>query len=158
MILWTDLCTYGCLTFHTPQMSRVLGRGGGCRAKSAPCGCLNELQRPLRSSPLFKLNVAGSLTSVKPTTTVSVCSLGRLQRQAQIRSIARSILLPDLNFACDEKKKKKWRQKINHQSLRWFMYFSNTGWETSKGVARGDSSLSLYFVYQVDSNVAYCFI
>lgn len=37
------------------------------------------------------------------------------------------------------------------------MYF-NTEWETSKGVARGDSPLSLYFVYQVDLSVAYFFI
>lgn len=76
----------------------------GCRAKSAPCGCLSKLQRPFSSSPVCELNVAGSLTSVKPTTTVSVCSLGLLQWQAQIRSIARSILLPDFNFACDKKK------------------------------------------------------
>lgn len=155
MILWTDLCTYGCLTFHTQFLKCREGGGErGCRAKSAPCGCLSKLQRPFSSSPVCELNVAGSLTSVKPATTVSVCSLGLLQWQAQIRSIARSILLPDFNFACD---KKKWHQKINHKSPRWFMYF-NTGWETSKGVAHGDSPLSLYFVYQVDLSVAYFFI
>lgn len=115
MILWTDLCTYGCLTFHTQfQKCREGGGERGCRAKSAPCGCLSKLQRPFSSSPVCELNVAGSLTSVKPTTTVSVCSLGLLQRQAQIRSIARSILLPDFNFACDKKSDIK-RLIINHR-------------------------------------------
>lgn len=51
-----------------------------------------------------------------------------------------SILLPDLNFFG--------QKKVTLKALRWFMHLDAVE-ETNKGVACGDSPLSVYFVYQV---------
>lgn len=99
-------------TLSSPNVAKEAGKCGGwgwvgAEPRAPLRGYSSELQRPFRSFNVCELNVAGSLTSVKPTTTVSVCSLGLLQRQAQTRSIAGSILLPDFKFACDNDNSRK---------------------------------------------------
>lgn len=139
-------------TLTSPNVAEGRWRMGR-RAKSALCGCFERMQRPSSSFPMCELNVAGSLTSVKPMTTVSVCSLALLQRQAQTRFIARSILLPDFNFAWNKKKVDIKRWIMNHWDDLCISILDG-----KQAGGRGGSPLSLYFVYQVHVSVAYFFI
>lgn len=106
-----------------PQMSPRGGEERGARPRAPSVVVLSVCSDLPALFPVCELDTAGSLTSVKPTTTVSVCSLALLQRQAQIRFIARSILLPDFNFAWTKKK-----QQTNIDFKRWIMNHGDDLW------------------------------
>lgn len=73
--------------FYIPHsLSQMSLRGGeelGAQPRAPSVVVLSECSDLPTLFPVFELNIAGSLTSVKPTTTVGVCSLALLRRQAQ---------------------------------------------------------------------------
>lgn len=97
-------------------------------------------------------NQAGSLTSVKPRITVSVCNLGVLLQVKSTETFeVMSNILPDQTFViCLWKMSLKWHKML-------IMIYAFKGCITTKqgsGMC-GDAPLLMNFVYKIDLNVAY---